>query len=53
MGLHTRTTQLYDRGSEDVTLDEVERILIWRESELLPHKAAQLVEYAGGFRAKQ
>lgn len=24
----TRTTQLYDRRSEDVTLDEVERVLI-------------------------
>jgi site-specific recombinase XerD len=24
----TRTTQLYDRRSEDITLDEVERVLI-------------------------
>lgn len=25
----TRTTQLYDRRPDDVTLDEVERVLIW------------------------
>jgi integrase len=25
----TRTTQLYDRRAEKVTLDEVERVLIW------------------------
>jgi integrase/recombinase XerC len=24
----TRTTQLYDRRSDDITLDEVERVLI-------------------------
>ena len=26
----TRMTQLYDRRSDEVSLDEVERILIWR-----------------------
>jgi site-specific recombinase XerD len=25
----TRTTQLYDRRAEEVTLDEVERVMIW------------------------
>jgi hypothetical protein len=30
----TRTTQLYDRGNDKVSLEEVERILIWRRSVL-------------------